>query len=92
MTLRDVDLRGVILRRAILSGVDLRDANLSDADLRDVDLREADLAGARWNSRTSWPEERAAEIREASDEQSDGSFRVRGGASDERSPTHAPVG
>jgi len=87
LTLRDVDLRGVILRRAILSGVDLRDANLSD-----VDLSEADLAGARWNSRTSWPEERAAEIREASDEQSDGSFRVRGGASGERSPTHAPVG
>jgi hypothetical protein len=27
-----------------------------------------------------------------SDEQPDGSFRVRGGASGERSPTHAPVG
>jgi len=84
--LRDAFLGGAILRGAFLHGVDLHGVNLSGAD-----LSLADLSGARWNSRTSWPDELAAEIREASDEQPDGSFRVRGGASGERSPTHAPV-
>jgi len=96
--LRGADLFGADLRGADLDGADLRGAGLIRADLRDVDLRDADLlvgsdlGGARWNSRTSWPEERAAEIREASDEQPDGSFRVRSGGSGERSSTHAPVG
>ena len=87
-----VDLRSADLRGADLSRADLRGAILHGADLSRADLSRADLRGSRWDSRTSWPKERAAGIREVSDEQPDGSFRVRGGASGERSPTHAPVG
>ena len=67
-------------------------ADLSYANLSYANLSGANLGGSRWDSRTLWPKERVAGIREVSDEQPDGSFRVRGGASGERSPTHAPVG
>jgi len=60
--LSGASLSGINLSKASLIGVELPRANLfktnlSAADLRFADLSEADLNGARYNSKTFWPED-----------------------------------
>ena len=44
------------LSGANLVGADLSETNLCGADLRDANLIRVDLTGARYDSRTVWPE------------------------------------